>query len=136
MVNPRVRMAIQADTKAPVVEITSELRRVGGQLLVPGVACPSRMWRFVDQVPIHVNNYHLEWGRPFPEFVYQLEVAILRVRIISTPPVPQGPSGEDRLFPGESVERLQRRFVGMAVAKKVSVDTMAWAAGCNKAILE
>lgn len=56
MVNPRVRMAIQADSKAPVVKITTELHRVGEQLLVPGVGRPSRMWRFVDRVPIHVND--------------------------------------------------------------------------------
>ncbi len=114
---------VEGDPQAVLVEPREELRGVGEQVAVPGVARPPapELGVDVDDVPVHVDDAHRERHALRLEALDQRLVRRRRVRVVPAPPVAEREPWEQRLGPGDGVERAQRLGVVGPVREHVQV---------------
>ena len=117
---------IQCHPQAVPVQPAHELRRVGEQFPVPGIAGPAAavLGVHVHQVPVHVDDRHREGHLLGLKALHQSLVLRLIVAVEAAPPVAQSIPGQQRGRAGQVVKIPQAFLIGVAVAEKIQVGPL------------
>ena len=118
------------------MQVGEEAARIREQLGVPAVTGPPRavLQIDVDLVPVHVEHRDRERNAFGREAVHQVEVLLGAVGVVAAPPVAEREAGQQRLRPGQSVQRADRRAVVGAVGEHVQVLASGFAR-CDPAVI-
>ena len=119
-------MIVQRDLQTSAVQLLAESVRIRERFRAPAVSCPARSGNpaIMDMMPVHVDHSHAQWHLLCAELIHQSQVLLFIVLVIPAPPIPQGPSWNNRLLSAYCIESFHSWFVIKAVGEQVSIDTL------------
>ena len=77
------RMKVQTHLESLIMHPSDQTVRIGYEVLIPSPPCPS------VQMPVHIHNHYVERNFVIMNFVYQIDIVLLRVSLILTVPITQ-----------------------------------------------
>ena len=117
------RMDIQGNVHTPVVHFLHHGLRIREQLAVPGISGPALAVLRIDihVVPAHIQNTYGNRHVLITEAVQQGHILILRIAVISAPPVAQSIPGKQRRGTAELKEHIQCLEIISSIAEEVHI---------------
>ena len=77
------RMKVQTHLESLIMHPSDQTVRIGYEVFIPSPPCPS------VQMPVHIHNHYVERNFVIMNFVYQIDIVLLRVSLILTVPITQ-----------------------------------------------
>ncbi len=118
------RMDIQRHMHPLLMKPSQEPLRIREELLIPGIAGPAGSVFLINihQMPVHVNHRHRQRHVLRPEALHQLPIGLLRIFMITAPPIPQRIPRHHRRRPAQPVEILNAGQIIRPISPEVQID--------------
>jgi hypothetical protein len=133
---PRRRMQVQGGLQTLGMHFSQKLFRARKQLLVPRIAGPSQFFSrlvhlalglelLVAEVPVHVNDQHVERRIVLAEAAHQFVELLVAIVPVARPPCAEGEARRKRDAADDMHEVSESLVVILSVAKEVPVLPLA-----------
>ena len=118
------RMYIQCDFHSMFMKPLHKCFRIRKEILVPGISGPTAAVfgiHIIHQMPVHIHNGNRKWKFFFLETFHQFLILILRITMITAPPVSHGIAGKQRCFSTEMIKIFQTFQIAMTIPKEIHI---------------